>query len=138
MFWGTVTKALQKSIQMTAVAVLFFTDTVIRSQKATKLALPLVELSWCPESPLCPPCVSTQLPGGSVPGFPGRAETPKVRLMGHKFLACFFLLFLKMGSNMGAIFPFFQSPGTLPDFHDFAGIMESKYPPFDLDLLKIF
>lgn len=58
--------------------------------------------------------------------------------MGHKFLASFFLLFLKMGSSMSTVSPFFQSPGTSPDFHDFAGIMENKYPPFDLDLLKIF
>lgn len=58
--------------------------------------------------------------------------------MGHKFLASFFLFFLKMGSNMGAIFLFLQSSGTSPDFYDSAGIMESKYYPFDLDLLKIF
>jgi len=48
--------------------------------------------------------------------FPGT----EVRLMGQQFPGSSFLRFLKMG----AMFPFFQSPGTSPDCHDFSDNME--------------
>jgi len=49
--------------------------------------------------------------------FPGT----EVRLTVWWFPGSSFLPFLKMG----AMFPFFQSPRTLPDFHDLSNIIES-------------
>jgi len=49
--------------------------------------------------------------------FPGT----KGRLTGQWFPGSSFVPFL----NMGAMFPFFQSPGTLPDCHDLLNAMES-------------
>ena len=56
----------------------------------------------------------TYLPGGSAPWY-SQAQ------MWHSACGCPVVSFL----NLAVMFPFFQSPGTVPDNHDFSNMIEN-------------
>lgn len=77
-------------------------------------SLPLEKLC-CLKSPHCLMCALTWLSGGSV------SQGTEVRLTGLQLIG---LSFLPSHFKMGAMLPFIQTPGTLPDHHDFSNMTE--------------
>ena len=121
MWCGTMSKALYKSRQMTSVALLLSAVAIIPTQKATTSVrhnLSLVISCWLFQitSSSCM-CLNICFRVICFMHFPGT----DMRLTGLQFLYSSFFPFL----NVGVMFPFFQSPGTSLDSHDFSKTMKS-------------